>query len=186
METHHQETPLVELVVKAVIQHLIVYQHQVVAKVVNLEVQVVDQDTKDQVEQEMLVVLVHRKVLMVVRPEVAVLLDLEAEAEVLVVPRVLLVVQDRALAEEDQVVQEVLQPLLLVQVNLSMALMVQFLLAVVLAPHITQTQVDLEALEAVEIMIVTLMLIKVAAVAHLVQKQAHLHLEEMVQMVEYL
>ena len=108
METHHQETPLLELVVKVVIQHLIVYQHQVVAKVVNLEVQVVDQGTKEQVEQEMLVVLVHRKVLMVVSQEVAVMLDLEAEAEVLVVPRVLLVVQERDLAEEDQVVQEVL------------------------------------------------------------------------------
>jgi hypothetical protein len=107
-ETHHQETPLVELGVQVVIQHLIVYQHQVVARVEHLEVQVVDQGTKDQVDQEMLVVLVHQRELMVVHLEVAVMLDLEAEVEVLVALRVLLVVQERELAEEETVAQEVL------------------------------------------------------------------------------
>jgi hypothetical protein len=66
---------------------------------------------------------------------------------------------------------------------------VQHLLAAVLAADITQTQVDLEVLAAVEIIEIMLMPIKAEAEVHLTQKclEFHLvHLEEMVQMVEYL
>jgi hypothetical protein len=105
VETRLQEILLVELVVKVETQHLIVNLQQVVVRVEHLEVQVVDQGTKEQAEQETMVVILHQRVQMVDHLVAAVMLDQEAEAEVLVVQQVRLVVQElhqEAVGQEGQ------------------------------------------------------------------------------------